>query len=98
MRKTLTLVALIAAFLVYHIAAYAQQPIGRVVGTVVDGSQKTIESSTITLLKAKDSSVAKISVADKNGRFEFEKIAQGKYLVSVSAVGHEKGYSEMFEI
>ena len=71
---------------------------GRVTGNVIDGSQKTIESSTITLLRARDSSVAKMSVADKTGKFEFEKIPEGKYLVSVTAVGHQKGYSESFEI
>lgn len=95
MRKTLTLLAILlqACFFVN-----AQGTNGRVIGTVIDGSQKTIESSTITLLRAKDSSVAKISVADKNGRFEFEKLVDGKYFVSVSAVGHQKGYSEVFEI
>jgi len=80
------------------IASYAQGKNGNVHGTVIDGNQKTIESSTITLLRVKDSSVAKISAADKNGKFEFEKIADGKYFVSVSAVGHQKGYSEVFEI
>jgi len=78
--------------------SYAQTKIGKVSGTVIDGNRKTIESSTITLLKSKDSSVAKISAADKDGKFEFEKIAEGKYFVSVSAVGHQKGYSEVFEI
>jgi outer membrane receptor protein involved in Fe transport len=95
MRKILIL---LAAFIFANVVAFAQQPTGRIVGTVVDGSQKTIESSTITLHKAKDSAVAKISVADQNGRFEFEKIADGKYFVSASAVGHEKGYSETVEI
>jgi len=42
---------------------------GKISGTVIDGSQKIIESSTITLLRVKDSSVAKMSFADKNGKF-----------------------------
>lgn len=95
MRKILTLSA---TLLFLRFFVNAQQTDGQVSGTVVDGSQKTIESSTITLLRAKDSSVAKISVADKNGKFEFDKIVDGKYFVSVSAVGHEKGYSELFAI
>jgi len=65
---------------------------------VIDGNAKTIEASTITLLRVKDSSVTKIGAADKNGNFEFENIPEGKYLVSVSAVGHRKGYSETFDI
>ncbi|HEV8285358.1 MAG TPA: TonB-dependent receptor [Chitinophagaceae bacterium] len=104
MRKILTLLT-VPIFL--SITSFAQEKTAqsgkssgqaRVSGTVIDGNQKTIESSTITLLRSKDSSVAKISVADKNGKFEFEKVPQGKYLVSVSATGHQKGYSEAFEI
>ena len=74
------------------------QSLGKIRGTVIDGSAKIIESSTVTLLKAKDSSVAKMGAADKNGHFEFENVSEGKYLVSISAVGHQKGYSEIFEI
>lgn len=74
------------------------QTLGKIRGTVIDGNSKTIESSTITLLRAKDSSVAKMSAADKTGHFEFENVSDGKYLVSISAVGHQRGYSEIFEI
>ena len=96
MRKTVF--TLITALTMISLSAYSQEKGPRVTGTVIDGSQKIIESSTITLLRAKDSSVAKIGVADKNGRFQFEKIADGKYFVSVSAIGHQKGYSEIFEV
>jgi iron complex outermembrane receptor protein len=95
MRKIFTF---IINFLLIISFATAQTKTGRVKGVVIDGNSKTIESSTITLLRVKDSSVAKISVADKNGHFEFENVAEGKYLVSVSAVGHQKGYSEIFDI
>ncbi|HET6225597.1 MAG TPA: outer membrane beta-barrel protein, partial [Bacteroidia bacterium] len=63
-----------------------------------DGNTKTIESATITLLRAKDSSVAKISVANKEGNFVFENVTEGKYLVSITAVGHSKGYSAAFDV
>lgn len=96
MRKAVYLI--IIALLSASIVGNAQEINGKVIGTVIDGSQKIIESSTITLLRAKDSSVAKISAADKNGKFEFEKVAEGKYFVSVSAIGHQKGYSPVFEV
>ncbi len=89
---------LMVGLLAISLASYSQEKGAKINGTVIDGSQKIIESSTITLLRAKDSSVAKIGVADKNGTFQFEKIAEGKYFVSVSAVGHQKGYSEIFEV
>jgi len=93
MKQILTLLML----MIISFAALAQKT-GRVSGTVVDGSQKTIESATIALIKAKDSSEVKFSVADKNGNFVFENLPAGKYLVSITAVGHTKGFSEGFEI
>jgi iron complex outermembrane recepter protein len=76
----------------------AQTGTGRIEGTVIDGNTKTIESATIALLRIKDSSVAKISVADKTGKYAFENVSAGAYLVSISAVGHAKAYSPTFEV
>ncbi|HVG12927.1 MAG TPA: TonB-dependent receptor, partial [Flavisolibacter sp.] len=50
------------------------------------------------LLAARDSSVIKYTAADKTGKFSFEDVRAGKYLVAVSAVGHVKKYSEVTEI
>jgi len=96
MRKIIALLTI--AFTALSLVSFAQQKNGKVSGIVSDGNAKTIESATITLLKAKDSSVAKMSVADRTGKFEFENVAEGTYMVSISAAGHEKGYSETFVI
>ncbi|HEU5167451.1 MAG TPA: outer membrane beta-barrel protein, partial [Chitinophagaceae bacterium] len=95
MRKFLTL---LIAIITLSFAGNAQKGSGKVSGQVIDGNTKTIEAATITLLRAKDSSVAKISAANKDGNFVFENVADGKYLVSITAVGHTKGFSETFEI
>ena len=71
---------------------------GKISGTVIDGNTKTIESATIALLRAKDSSTIKFAVASREGRFVFEGIPAGKYLVAISAVGHEKGFSDPVEL
>ncbi len=94
MRKILTLLTAMIITLV----SQAQLKNGKVSGTVIDGNTKTIESATITLLRVKDSSVAKMSVADKTGKFEFDGVTEGRYVVSITAVGHNKGFSETFEI
>lgn len=96
MRKLSTLLTI--AFMSLSLFGQAQFTGGKVKGVVTDGSAKILESATITLLKAKDSSVAKISVADRTGKFEFDAIPEGRYFVSISAVGHEKGYSDVFEV
>jgi iron complex outermembrane recepter protein len=75
----------------------AQDNKGKVSGQIVDGNEKTVISATISLLKARDSSVVRFAVADKNGLYSFD-AAEGKYLVSVTAVGHSKGFSEVFEV
>ena len=96
MKKFLTI--LIIAIFSFPFFGQAQFLAGKVSGTVIDGNTKTIESATITLLRVKDSSIAKMSVADKTGRFEFDFVPEGKYLVSITAIGHNKGFSYSFEI
>ena len=69
---------LLTVALTLSIVSQAQSKNGKVSGSIIDGNTKTIESATITLLKAKDSSVAKISFANNEGNFVFEKhIFQG---------------------
>jgi iron complex outermembrane receptor protein len=94
MKKISTLLALIIATL----SGFAQNPNHRITGTVIDGSQKTIAAATIALARAKDSASIKFSVADKAGKFVFENIPNGRYLVVITAVGHQKGYSETFDL
>lgn len=96
MRKFLIL--LIVTLTSLSFSSHAQVKNGKISGTVIDGNTKTIESATITLLRAGDSSVAKMSVADKAGKYEFENVAAGKYIVSISATGHTKAFSEILEI
>ncbi len=84
--------------MVIGINSQAQTKTGKIKGLVIDGNAKTVESATISLIKASDSTVVKFSVADKTGHYEFDNIPNGKYLVQVSAVGHHKGYSELVEI
>ena len=86
------------SFIALSFNALAQGGTGKISGTVIDGNTRTIESATIMLLNAGDSSMAKIGLADKTGRYEFDGIADGRYLVSVSAVGHSTAYSEVVSL
>ena len=95
MKKFITL---LTVAITISIISLAQAKTGQISGQVIDGNTKTIEAATITLLRAKDSSVAKIGVANKEGKYAFENVKEGKYMVSITALGHQKGYSETFEI
>src|ERR1043165_4146778 len=74
-------------------SGFAQQISGKIQAR--DG--KVLAGSTISLLKAKDSSVAKLSISNNDGRFSFDGIKAGRYLVSASHVGYKLGYSSAFE-
>src|SRR5688500_19249066 len=65
----------------------------KLTGKVGATNQPALAAATITLLKAKDSSVVKVSVSDQDGHYSFDNPPQGSYLVVVSAVGYEKQYS-----
>jgi len=82
----------------FNLTAIAQQKTAKVAGTVGGADKAAIQAATVTLLKAKDSAVVKMSVSDKTGKFEFENIPEGKYLLLVSAVGHAKQYTPAFEV
>ncbi|HEY6504595.1 MAG TPA: TonB-dependent receptor [Chitinophagaceae bacterium] len=95
MRKVILLLAVVLTFVSF---AKAQTGTGKITGSIKDGSQKNLQSATITLLKAKDSSSIKFAVANKTGDYEFVNIPEGKYIVSVSSVGYEKIFSPAFEV
>jgi outer membrane receptor protein involved in Fe transport len=67
-------------------------------GKVSATNQPVLSAATITLLKAKDSSVVKMSVTGPDGRYSIDNPPQGRYLIAVSAVGYEKQYSAPFTI
>ena len=74
-------------------AVFAQ----KISGTVKDPQGKGLDKTTVSLLRAKDSSVVKLSVTDNDGKFSLQTDA-GKYLVSASHVGHLPSYSQIFEV
>jgi iron complex outermembrane receptor protein len=84
---------LTAIFLLFNMASFTQTN-GKISGLIIDGGdQKIIDAATISLLKAKDSSLVKISLTDKQGNFAFENVKNGNYLILASSIGHRKVYS-----
>lgn len=89
--STLFLLILLASFT----SLMAQSNQGKIAGTVAGNDSKPLEAATISLLKAQDSSVAKISATDRLGKFEFDNISEGKYVVLTSAVGYQQLYTDV---
>ena len=95
MKQIFSLLAAISIVL----SSLAQTSTGKVTGSIKDGgNQKIIDAASVSLLRAKDSSIVKTAVADKDGNFSFENIKDGSYLVLASSVGHAKTYSTGFTV
>lgn len=82
--------------LMMALVGFAQNK-GTVKGMVKDAGGKAIQSVTVSLLKAKDSSLVKADVTDNDGKYEISANA-GSYLLNYTIVGHEKKYSPVFEL
>src|SRR5665647_1785384 len=75
------------------------QNTGKVSGIIKEGgNQKIIDAATISLLKGKDSSIAKVAITGNEGNFIFENVKEGAYLVLATSLGHSKVYSNSFSI
>jgi outer membrane receptor protein involved in Fe transport len=94
MRKVFTLSFFLFTFLMN---VSAQNKI-KVSGFVQDITNKPLQSISISLLKAKDSSLIKVAVTGKDGKYEFENIPEGNYLVAATSVGYEKKVSTVFTL
>jgi hypothetical protein len=83
---------LLVSFLVAA-TGFAQQ----ISGNVKDQQGKPISGSTVSLLKAKDSSVVKLAASNNDGHYSFNPIKDGKYIVGITHVGYARTYSPAFD-
>ena len=67
-------------------------------GTIKDQQGKGIDKTTVSLLHAKDSSLAKLAVTKDNGQFSFIQVKPGSYVLSVSHIGFVSSFSKLFEV
>ena len=95
MRKYLTFCCI---FFVCSANIIAQNKTGKVSGQVQDQSNKPLAAVSVSLLKLADSSLVKTAVTGKDGKYEFESIADGEYLILTSSVGFEMTYSSSFSV
>jgi iron complex outermembrane receptor protein len=65
---------------------------------VVDEQQKPIENATVELRKADDKALVKAAITNNKGIADFKIALAGKYIASVSSVGHTAQLLPVFEI
>ena len=86
------LVSLCCALGFYSLVAQAQH----VTGVVKDENGKGLDKTTISLLRAKDSSVVKLAVTGSSGEFSIL-TDHGSYLLQVSHIGYANYYTSSFD-
>jgi outer membrane receptor protein involved in Fe transport len=79
------------------LAEFAASAQTKISGTVNDAQGKALASSTVSLLKAKDSSLVKVALVDKAGQYEFLNVKDGNYLLAASFTGYSKKFSSVIE-
>ena len=84
---------IIAAIFLVIIQGFSQSK-KTVTGIVQDNKGKGLVAVSVALLKAKDSSLVKVGVSEKDGSFEINTTATGSFLLSYNALGYEKKYSK----
>lgn len=77
---------------------FAQTRQGKITGTLSSTDNKPIEAATVQLMKATEKGLVKVALSDKSGAYSFEKIADGKYTILITATGFEKKMLDAFEI
>ncbi len=71
---------------------------GTVNGRVGTVAGKPLEFSTLMLLKAKDSTLVKGSISNVDGKYAFDNVGAGQYLVAAQQIGFRKTYSAPFAV
>jgi len=99
MNKFFTSIALLLSTTLFSLNTYAQQKsTATISGSVVDQQQKPMDYATVSLLKAKDSSLVKGALTDSKGQYQISGISAGNYLVSISVIAYQKTFSKPFAI
>jgi iron complex outermembrane receptor protein len=65
-------------------------------GTVKDDNGSPLAGTTVSLLKAGDSTVLKLAVSKENGNYTFSEIKEGHYRISASHIGYKTIFSASF--
>lgn len=95
MRKTFILSALLC-FLFLHLNG--QNSSGKIAGVIKDDMGKPLSSVTVSLFKSGDSSLVKVAITGKEGKYDFINIEKGSYYISATYVGFEKTFSQLFAV
>lgn len=70
------------------VKAQAVNAVGQVKGTLADAAGKPFDLATVALFKASDTVLVKSDFTGADGKFSFQQLSTGKYIVKISAMGY----------
>lgn len=70
----------------------------QIIGLAKDDSGTPLNGTTISLIKAKDSSIVKLAITKADGSYSFSGIKEGNYKVLVTNIGYKSKYSANFAL
>jgi len=71
------------------------QNIGKLSGVVLDSAGGSLNSATVMLLKKADSTLIEFALSENDGRFKFEKLSMGDFLLNVTYLGYKSFYKSV---
>ncbi|SEA62729.1 outer membrane beta-barrel family protein [Pedobacter hartonius] len=71
-------------------AASAQTGSGKLSGKVLDEKHANLSYASVSLLKAKDSTLIKGSITEENGTYLFADLPDGQYIIAINMIGYAK--------
>ncbi|WP_179412712.1 TonB-dependent receptor domain-containing protein [Mucilaginibacter sp. E4BP6] len=79
---------------------YAQNPISgiKIFGSLSDEKNKPMDYATVSLLRAKDSSIVKGTLSMETGAYIFDHILPGSYIVKATEIGYDDVISHIFGV
>ena len=94
MRRVLSLTISLFSLLLLSTAALAQNPLGRIVGTVVDQTGAVVSGATVTVVNEGTSRQQSL-VSTGEGAFFFAQLQPGNYTIKLEAKGFKsRSYTE----
>jgi iron complex outermembrane receptor protein len=66
---------------------------GKITGSLITETGKPADYATVSLLRAKDSSMVKSSLSNEAGKFVIERVSVGTYLLKATIIGYNKTVS-----
>jgi iron complex outermembrane receptor protein len=100
MKTHITKLLYILLLLIAPAAVNAQgpKPTAGITGQLQNEQAKPMDYATVSLLRGKDSSVVKSTLTNDAGKYLFDNIIAGRYIIKATTVGYQPTFSPVLEV